>query len=75
MIQDRARRGIKSIDMIKTSGRDPDFMAKQSPNPPDSRFVSLKGSMEALSKHTNTKGTIDFKGTAKRRELWGKPQP
>mmetsp|Transcript_40043 Transcript_40043/g.52436 ORF Transcript_40043/g.52436 Transcript_40043/m.52436 type:complete len:132 (-) Transcript_40043:803-1198(-) len=64
-----------TIDIGKTSGRDPDAIMKGTPMPPDSRFETLKGNIEVVSKFKNSKATTDFNSAPKRTELWGLPQP
>ena len=71
----RANSGIKAIDMSKLSPRHPDSIRIGFPNPSESRFESLKGNIELMSKFKNTKVALDFDSSTKRGEVWGKPKP
>ena len=71
----RAYSSIKTIDMSKISARHPNSIRQGFPDPPESRFESLKGNIELISKFKNSKGTLDFDSASKRGEVWGKPRP
>ena len=63
----------KTMKLDKITGRHPKALLQNVPDPCESRFESLQGNMELVSKYKNTKGASIFKGLTARKELWGNP--
>ena len=63
------------FDMEKLTSRDPNSILQGKPQAIDARFEPIKGDMEYVSKHKNTKASTVFKTVSKRSELWGQPLP
>ena len=70
-VQEKAKRGIKSLDFRKLTARHPNSIMQQQREaiPSDKRFEPIKGNMELLTKHRNTKNAPNLK-MAPRTELW-----
>lgn len=71
MVQERAKKGIKSFDMGKVTAREENSILNGFPQPVDSRFEPITGDLEIVTKHKNTKAAVIFKTVSKRNELWG----
>ena len=55
VMQEKARRDIKSFDMSKLTARDPDSIRQGMPAPPlDVRFEKINSNFESVTKHKNT---------------------
>ena len=74
-VQEKAKRGIKSLDFRKLTGRHPNSIMQQQREaiPSEKRFEHIQGNMELLTKHRNTKNAPNLK-MAPRTELWGKEE-
>ena len=75
IIQDRARREIKSLDIGKLKARHPDSIRAGMPEPNDARFEPITSEYENVSKFKNTKASTVFKTVTARKELWGEAEP